>query len=121
MENYLDIIGAMCGSNESGGGNPEEVLAEANAYTDEKVLSESTIRTNSDTNLQYQISELQAAKVDKEEGKGLSTTDFTLAEKAKLSGIATGAEVNVQSDWNTAGTDADSYIANKPSIFMSST
>jgi hypothetical protein len=33
-------------------------------------------------------------KVDKVEGKGLSTEDYTTAEKTKLAGIATGAEVN---------------------------
>lgn len=34
-------------------------------------------------------------KVDKEEGKGLSTNDYTTTEKSKLSGVATGAQVNV--------------------------
>lgn len=33
-------------------------------------------------------------KVDKVSGKGLSTNDYTTAEKNKLSGIASGAEVN---------------------------
>lgn len=33
-------------------------------------------------------------KVDKVDGKGLSTNDYTTTEKTKLSGIATGAEVN---------------------------
>ena len=33
-------------------------------------------------------------KVDKEEGKGLSTNDFTDADKTKLNGIEAGAEVN---------------------------
>lgn len=33
-------------------------------------------------------------KVDKVTGKGLSTNDYTNAEKTKLTGIATGAEVN---------------------------
>lgn len=33
-------------------------------------------------------------KVDKVEGKGLSTEDYTNTEKTKLAGIATGAEVN---------------------------
>lgn len=33
-------------------------------------------------------------KVDKVNGKGLSTNDYTTTEKNKLSGIATGAEVN---------------------------
>ena len=34
-------------------------------------------------------------KVEKENGKGLSTNDYTTAEKNKLSGIETGAEVNI--------------------------
>lgn len=34
-------------------------------------------------------------KVDKVSGKQLSTEDYTTTEKTKLSGIATGAEVNV--------------------------
>ena len=33
-------------------------------------------------------------KVDKVSGKGLSTNDYTTAEKTKLAGIATGAQVN---------------------------
>lgn len=41
------------------------------------------------------IKELVATKVDKVEGKGLSTNDYTSAEKTKLAGIATGAQVNV--------------------------
>lgn len=51
-------------------------------------------------------------KVDKETGKGLSTNDYTTAEKDKLAGIAAGAEVNVQSDWSAASGDA--AILNKP-------
>lgn len=35
-----------------------------------------------------------AGKVDKVAGKGLSTEDYTTAEKTKLSGIAAGAQVN---------------------------
>ncbi len=34
-------------------------------------------------------------KVDKVNGKGLSTNDYTTAEQTKLSGIETGAEVNI--------------------------
>jgi len=55
-----------------------------------------------------------ATKVDKVVGKGLSTEDYTTAEKTKLSGIAAGAEVNVQSDWNQTSNSADDYIKNKP-------
>lgn len=53
-------------------------------------------------------------KVDKVSGKGLSTNDYTTSEKNKLAGIAAGAEVNVQSNWNETNTGADSYILNKP-------
>lgn len=38
---------------------------------------------------------LFATKVDKVEGKGLSTNDYTADEKAKLANIASGAQVNV--------------------------
>jgi hypothetical protein len=55
-------------------------------------------------------------KVDKVEGKGLSTNDFTDALLTKLNGIAEGAEVNVQADWNQTDTTADDYIKNKPNI-----
>lgn len=51
-----------------------------------------------------------------EAGKGLSTNDYTTAEKNKLSGIAAGAEVNVQSNWAETDSSDDSYIKNKPSI-----
>lgn len=55
-----------------------------------------------------------AAKVDKVVNKQLSTEDYTTAEKNKLSGIATGAEVNVNADWNA--TSGDAQILNKPTI-----
>lgn len=55
-------------------------------------------------------------KVDKVSGKGLSTNDYTTSEKNKLAGIATGAEVNVQSDWSVTDTSSDAYIKNKPTI-----
>lgn len=42
--------------------------------------------------------------------------NFTTAEKNKLSGIASGAEVNVQSDWDETSSSADSFIKNKPTI-----
>ena len=41
--------------------------------------------------------------------------NFTTAEKTKLSGIESGAEVNVQSDWNQTDNTKDDYIKNKPS------
>ena len=41
---------------------------------------------------------------------------FTATEKTKLAGIAAGAEVNVQSDWNQSSSSADDFIKNKPTI-----
>lgn len=49
------------------------------------------------TKVKFKINEIIDAldtKVDKEEGKGLSTNDFTNLDKAKLSTIQVGAEVN---------------------------
>ena len=50
------------------------------------------------------------------QGKGLSEEDFTSALKAKLDGIAAGAEENVQVDWNEADSTDDAYIKNKPDL-----
>lgn len=57
-----------------------------------------------------------SGKVDKIAGYGLSKNDFTDAYLDKLNSIASGAEVNVQSDWNVTNSALDSYIANKPEI-----
>lgn len=42
--------------------------------------------------------------------------NFTASLKDKLNGIATGAEANVQSDWNVTDTSSDAFIKNKPAI-----
>lgn len=55
-------------------------------------------------------------KVDKVTGKGLSTNDYTTADKNKLAGIANGAKANVQSDWNVTDSTSDAFIKNKPTI-----
>ena len=41
---------------------------------------------------------------------------FTDDDETKLDGIASGAEVNVQSDWDETDTDSDAYIDNKPDL-----
>lgn len=48
--------------------------------------------------------DIDNSKQDAEEGKGLSTEDYTTAEKTKLSGIATGAQVNVLENLTLDGT-----------------
>jgi hypothetical protein len=45
---------------------------------------------------------------------GTTNKQYSLTEKNKLSGIAAGAEVNVNADWNA--TTGDAQILNKPSI-----
>lgn len=45
-----------------------------------------------------------------------TTAPYTDADSIKLKGIAEGAEVNVQADWNQSTTTADDYIKNKPTI-----
>lgn len=52
---------------------------------------------------------VQAGKVDKVSGKQLSTEDYTSAEKTKLSGIATGAQVNTVT--SVAGRTGDIVLA----------
>lgn len=40
------------------------------------------------------LTDLDSRKIDKEDGKGLSTNDYTTEEKTKLAGIEEGAQVN---------------------------
>lgn len=42
--------------------------------------------------------------------------NFTNTYKTKLDGIQSGAEANVQSDWNETDNHSDAYILNKPTI-----
>ena len=61
------------------------------------------------------IAGLQAALNAKEDsvvGKGLSANDFTDILLTKLNSIASGAQVNVQSNWSAISGDA--FIQNKP-------
>lgn len=45
--------------------------------------------------------------------------NYTTVEKTKLAGIQTGAEVNVQSDWEESNTSSDAYILHKPEYLES--
>ena len=47
--------------------------------------------------------------------------NFTNADKSKLGGIESGAEANVQSDWNEADSTQDDYIKNKPDLSVYAT
>ncbi|KAF2337222.1 beta strand repeat-containing protein [Flavobacterium daemonense] len=62
------------------------------------------------------FNELYANKVDKVSGKGLSTNDYTTADKTKLDGIPADAEKNVQADFLVNDPSSDAYIKNKPAF-----
>ena len=72
------------------------------------------------TNAERTLWNTVANKVDKVSGKDLSTNDYTTSEKNKLDGIASGAEVNVQSDWNITDETNDAFIKNKPTSLPAS-
>ena len=88
-----------------------------NANNTATVTVDSALSDSSENPVQNKV--VKAAidgKVDVVSGKGLSSNDYTTEEKTKLSGIASGAEVNVQSDWNQSSNEADDYIKNKPTL-----
>lgn len=64
------------------------------------------------------FSELYSQVVFKVPGKDLSSNDFTDAEQTKLSGIAEGAEVNVQSDLLQDDNTQDDFVKGKDSFFQ---
>lgn len=92
----ITLTAANVGADASGSASAAE--ANANSYTDTKVskLAESV------TANQESIESLSSTKVDKVSGKGLSTNDYTTAEKNKLAGIYSGAEVNQNAYSNIA-------------------
>lgn len=110
-------------------GNYNDLANKLKAGSGVTITSDNTISTSVDlSGVANSISELdskieaeisratiaESNKVDKIVGKGLSTNDYTTNEKNKLAGIASGAEVNVQSDWNQTDINSDAYIKNKP-------
>lgn len=100
-----------------------------NEYVDKKVsdlvnsapealdtLQELSKALGDDPNFATTIATELGNKVDKVEGKGLSTNDYTDEEKAKLASISEGAGETIQSDWNQTDETANDYIKNKPKI-----
>jgi hypothetical protein len=89
---------------------------------DAEILNKPTTFTpSSHTHAITDTTGLQTAldnKVDKVSGQGLSDQNYTLTEKNKLDGIASGAEVNVNADWTA--TSGDAQILNKPETFTPS-
>jgi len=64
--------------------------------------------------VQSAINELETNKVDKINGKGLSANDYTTEEKDKLNNIESGAQANINPDWDAESGFAQ--ILNKPDL-----
>lgn len=78
------------------------VVAALTAGTNVSIAADGTI-SSTDTNTTYSVGD-----------GGLTQKNFTTTLKSKLDGIASGAEVNVNADWNASSGDAQ--ILNKPTI-----
>lgn len=83
---------------------------------DLKKKSETIVDSEDISGLRVLITEVQRGlgnKVDKANGKGLSSNDFTNELRTKLLNLVS----NVQANWNTTEQTDPSYIANKPSVY----
>lgn len=83
---------------------------------DLKKKSETIVDSEDIAGLRALITEVQRGlgnKVDKANGKGLSSNDFTNELRTKLLNLVS----NVQANWNTTEQTDPSYIANKPSVY----
>ena len=123
----MDIITAALAASMSGGGGGGTGTDDYNELSNKPKINGVTLAWNKslsdigaaaadETYTDAEVDTLLAGKVDKVDGKGLSTEDFTAAEKSKLAGIAAGAEVNVQANWAQTSSSADDFIKNKPTL-----
>ena len=107
----------------------QEVIDFLSGVTDDETLIGKLNALNTAINAKYSkpnngipVSDLTSAiqtilnsvanKVDKVTGKGLSTNDYTDAEKTKLAGIAAGAQVNVISGIKAHGASSNLPVTN---------
>ena len=100
------------------------ISAQVNTYTKPEIDSKLSLKANSaDVYTKGEVDELIDG-IDPDLPDNIVTdanyvhtdNNYTTREKSKLAGISTGAEVNVQSDWNVTDTSSDAYIKNKPTI-----
>ena len=80
-------------------------LEEAKKYTDNELAT-------FDRQLEADLTRY----VEKVDGKGLSTEDFTTDEKNKLANLSTEATPQIQSDWDQTDSTKADYIKNKPDL-----
>ena len=86
--------------------------AETNAFTDTDKAKLGTIEENA-------TADQTNAEIKTAYETNAETNAFTDSEKSKLGGVATGAEVNVQSDWAESDDASDTFIKAKPTTITS--
>ena len=99
---------------------------EEDSNADSYIQNKPTIPTVNDGTLSIQVGSAQAQTFTANQAGNTSVTIpmatqqddglMSSTDKTKLDGIAPGAEVNVQADWEEEDSNADSYIQNKPNI-----
>lgn len=99
-------------------GKPTLGTAAATASTDyataaQGTLADSAVQPSAITNM-LETSDIDVTVQGYSSVLANTTASFTTADETKLDGIAAGAEVNVNADWNA--TSGDAQILNKPAI-----
>lgn len=91
----------------------ESLVGEGGVVTIQDIAVDDALSTTSENPVQNKVvTAALEGKVDVESGKGLSSNDYTTAEKTKLSGIESGAQANIIESVKVDGT-ALSVDANK--------
>lgn len=78
------------------------------SYVDELITEAKTDASNKDVVILAEVQESLGDKVDKEDGKGLSSNDFTTEEKEKLAGLSTDGLATTEYVNQQLSTKADS-------------
>ena len=102
VDSSNDVILRLTAGGAGSGNDDIKIKAGSNVTLTHNNSGEFTI-SSTDTNTTYSVGD-----------GGLTQNNFTNTLKSKLDGIASSAEVNVQSDWNAGSGDAQ--ILNKPTI-----
>lgn len=124
--NYIDIPGRLRSVALDG-----QVAGANQVYDDDKNMFQSAINSMTDSSVNTHIndSSVHVTTSDKNNWNSKASTDVATTEKnglmssgdkTKLNGIASGAEVNVQVNWNENNSDSDAYILNKPTSLPAS-
>ena len=89
-------------------------------YVDDVIgdVAVGTLPDNSITYAKIQDAVGNNVLLGNDNGAGEEVQELNSTEVRAILNVADGAEVNVQSDWNEADTNSDSFIQNKPTIFV---